>query len=375
MLRDVSGSDTMRAVVLERPGGRLAVETLPRPAPLAGEVLVRVHGCGVCHTDLHVIKGEVAFPTPCVLGHEIAGVVEAVGPGVDGWSGGERVACAFIMPCGHCRWCARGRDDMCETFFAMNRLRGALYDGTSRLARADGSPLAMYSMAGLAEYAVVPATDVFALPDSLELESAAVLGCAVFTAYGAVKHAGAVTVGDRVAVVAAGGVGLNIVAMARAFGARQVIAVDVALDKLEAARALGATDVVDSSAVDAVAAVRELTGGEGVDVAFEALGRPATVAQAFRMARDGGAVVCVGIAAGAAAAEIEITHLVRRGIRLIGSYGARTRADMPRVIELAASGAIDLGALISTRVNLEGADEIYAALDRGEVRGRALVVP
>src|ERR1700689_4564814 len=104
MLREVSAGETMRAVVLERPGAGLRVEMLPRPAPLAGEVLVRVHGCGVCHTDLHVIKGEVAFPTPCVLGHEIAGVVEAVGPDVSGWSGGERVACAFIMPCGACRW-------------------------------------------------------------------------------------------------------------------------------------------------------------------------------------------------------------------------------------------------------------------------------
>src|SRR5579863_10201210 len=136
MLRVV---ETMRAVVLEAAGEPLRVEELPRPAPRAGEVLVRVCGCGVCHTDLHVIKGEVAFPTPCVLGHEIAGLVEEVGPGVSGWAGGERVACAFIMPCGHCRWCARGRDDMCETFFAMNRLRGVLYDGTSRLRRADGS--------------------------------------------------------------------------------------------------------------------------------------------------------------------------------------------------------------------------------------------
>jgi len=233
----------------------------------------------------------------------------------------------------------------------------------------------MYSMAGLAEYAVVPATDVFALPDTLELESAAVLGCAVFTAYGAVRHAAGVTVGDRVAVVAAGGVGLNIIAMARAFGASQVIAVDVALDKLEAARAMGASDVVDSSAVDAVAAVRELTAGAGVDVAFEALGRPATVAQAFRMARDGGTVVAVGIGAGAAAAEIEITHMVRREIRLIGSFGARTRTDMPRIVALAAAGAIDLEQLVSRRVGLEQADEIYRSLDRGEVLGRALVVP
>ena len=336
---------------------------------------MRVHGCGVCHSDLHVIKGEVPFPLPCVLGHEIAGTIEELGPGVSGWQAGDRVACAFIMPCGGCRQCVRGRDDLCETFFALNRLQGTLYDGTTRLARTDGTPLAMYSMAGLAEYAVVPATDVFAVPETIELASAAVLGCAVFTAYGAVARTAAVTVGDRVAVVAAGGVGLNIVALARVFGASQVIAVDVSAEKLETARALGATDVVDASAEDPVARVRELTGGDGVDVAFEALGRPRTLEAAFKMARDGGSVVAVGIGAGAAAAEIEITHLVRRAIRLLGSYGARTRADMPRVIALAAAGAIDLGALVSTRVGLDDAAGIYEALDRGEVRGRALIVP
>ena len=368
-------SETMRAVVLERPGEPLRVETIPRPRPLEGEVLVRVQGCGVCHTDLHVMKGEVAFPTPCVLGHEVAGIVTELGHGVGNCAVGDRVVAAFIMPCGHCRHCVRGRDELCETFFAMNRLRGTLYDGTSRLQRTDGTTLAMYSMAGLAEYAVVPATDVFAVPDTLELGSAAVLGCAVFTAYGAVAHAGCVSPGDRVAVVAAGGVGLNIVALARVFGASQVIAVDVAAAKLERARELGATDVVDSSAGDPVARVRELTGGAGVDVAFEALGRPETVQAAFKMARDGGTVVAVGIAAGAAAAEIEITHMVRREIRLVGSFGARTRADMPRIVALAAAGAIDLEQLISRRVGLEQADEIYRSLDRGEVLGRALVVP
>ncbi len=365
----------MRAVVLERPGAPLRVEELPRPRPKAGEVLVRVHGCGVCHTDLHVMKGEVAFPTPCVPGHEISGVVEEVGGGVDRVAPGDRVVCAFIMPCGSCRHCVRGRDELCETFFAYNRLRGTLYDGTTRLARADGTPLAMYSMAGLAEYSVVPATDVFAVPEELDLASAAVLGCAVFTAYGAVAHAGAVRPRDRVAVVAVGGVGHGIVALSRVFGAHQVIAVDLSREKLESARAVGATDVVDASAGDAVAAVRELTGGDGVDVAFEALGRPQTLGQAFRMVRDGGTVVAVGIGAGAAAAEIEITHLVRREIRLVGSFGARTRTDMPHVVDLAASGAIDLDALISERVGLDDAERIYRALDRGEVRGRALVTP
>ena len=368
-------SETMRAVVLERPGEPMAVETIARPSPLDGEVLVQVHGCGVCHSDLHVMKGELAFPTPCVLGHEVAGIVVERGPGVVNCAVGDRVVSSFIMPCGTCRQCVRGRDELCETFFAVNRGRGTLYDGTTRLHRADGTPLAMYSMAGLAEYAVVPDTDIFAVPEELELASAAVLGCAVFTAYGAVAHAGRVSPGDRVAVVAVGGVGLNIVALARFFGASQVIAVDVAADKLATARDLGATDVVDSSQADPVAAVRELTAGAGVDVAFEALGRPQTVQQAFKMARDGGTVVAVGIGAGAAAAEIEITHMVRREIRLLGSFGARTRADMPRVIALAAAGAIDLERLISARVGLEQAEETYRALERGAVSGRALVVP
>src|SRR4029450_3652226 len=128
-----------------------------------GEGLVKVTACGVCHTDLHVMKAEVAFRTPAVLGHEISGTVVALGRGGAGPPPGPAVACAFIMPCGRCRLCAIGRDDLCENFFAMNRLKGTLYDGTSRLRRKDGTTIAMYSMAGLAEYAVVPATDVFPL--------------------------------------------------------------------------------------------------------------------------------------------------------------------------------------------------------------------
>jgi S-(hydroxymethyl)glutathione dehydrogenase/alcohol dehydrogenase len=365
----------MRAAVLERPQTALRVETIPTPEPKAGEVLLRVRACGVCHTDLHVIKGEVAFPTPCVLGHEVSGVVEAVGPDVTQCAPGDPVVTAFIMPCGTCRFCAQGRDDLCSNFFAQNRLKGTLYDGTSRLRRSDGAPLAMYSMAGLAEYAVVPATDVFAVPDNVDLESIAVLGCAVFTAYGAVAHAGAIRPGDRVAVVAVGGVGLNIVQLARAFGAVQIVAVDVAADKLEAARGLGATHTVNSLEGDPVQQVRELTGGEGVDVAFEALGRPQTFEQAFKMARDGGTMVAVGIGAGAAAAAVEITHMVRRQIRLLGSYGARTRSDMPKLLVLAGAGAIDVDTLISARVPLEEAGGTYQSLDRGEVLGRALVIP
>jgi S-(hydroxymethyl)glutathione dehydrogenase/alcohol dehydrogenase len=193
----------MKAAILDSAPGGVHIEEIPVPEPRAGEILVKVHGCGVCHTDLHVMKAEVAFPTPAVMGHEISGVVAALGPGVAGPAVGTRVASAFIMPCGFCTPCGAGRDDLCDSFFAMNRLKGTLYDGTGGGRRQDGSPIAMYSMAGLAEYAVVPATDVFALTDGLPLEESAVLGCSIFTAYGAVRHAGDLRGGERIAVVAA----------------------------------------------------------------------------------------------------------------------------------------------------------------------------
>ena len=367
--------DLMRAAILERAPGGLHIEEIPVPEPRAGEILVKVAACGVCHTDLHVMKAEVAFPTPAVMGHEITGTVAALGPGVTGPPTGTPVACAFIMPCGFCIACGSGRDDLCDNFFAMNRLKGTLYDGTSRLRRKDGSTLAMYSMAGLAEYAVVPATDVFPVPAGLPLQESSVLGCAIFTAYGAVRHAAELRGGERIAVVAAGGVGINIVQIARAFGASQIIAVDVRDDKLEAAKRLGATDVVNARETDAVARVRELTDGRGVDTAFEVLGLPQTFTQAFEMIRDGGRMVGVGIAPVKATAAIEITRLVRRELRIIGSYGARTRTDMPEIIRLAARGIFRPETIVTERFPLAEADAAYQALARGEIVGRAIVVP
>jgi S-(hydroxymethyl)glutathione dehydrogenase/alcohol dehydrogenase len=365
----------MRAAVLESAPGGLHIEEIPIPEPGRGEILVRVAACGVCHTDLHVMKAEVAFPIPAVMGHEISGTVAALGPGVKGPAVGTKVVSAFIMPCGFCAPCGAGRDDLCDSFFAMNRLKGTLYDGTTRLRRRDGSPIAMYSMAGLAEYAVVPATDVFPLVDGLPLEESAVLGCAVFTAYGAVRHGAELRGGERVAVVAVGGVGINVIQIAHAFGASQIIAVDVKDDKLEAARRLGATDVVNATTTDATARVRELTDGRGVDVAFEVLGLPQTFTQAFEMIRDGGRMVAVGIAPGRTAAPVEITRLVRRELRIIGSYGARTRSDMPEIIRLAAQGIFRPETMVTQRFSLDEADAAYKALARGEIVGRAIVVP
>src|SRR5690606_2082192 len=208
---------------------------------------------------------------------EVSGHVEALGEGVEGLTVGDRVVGAFIMPCGRCAQCEAGRDDMCEPFFSQNRLRGNLFDGTSRLKRADGSRLSMYSMAGLAEYAVVPVTALAPLPGSLPLEESAVLGCAAFTAYGALARAETDLAGRSAAGVAVGGVGSSMLRFARHLGAAPVIAVDVDDARLEAARTLGATVTVNSSVVDAREAVLEATGGEGAEVVLEVLGRPETV--------------------------------------------------------------------------------------------------
>jgi S-(hydroxymethyl)glutathione dehydrogenase/alcohol dehydrogenase len=364
----------MKAAVLDRVAGPLAIEEIRQPRPRQGEVLVKVAACGVCHTDLHVLKGEVGFPLPAVLGHEISGTVAEVAPDVGNLAVGERVVGSFIMPCGKCPPCVRGRDDLCETFFAFNRLKGVLYDGETRLFRDNGSPLAMYSMGGLAEYAVVPATAVFSLPEAIDLHEACILGCAIPTAYGAVRHQAALVPGESVAVIGAGGVGSNIIQMARLFGAAEVIAVDIVDEKLEAARRLGATQVVNAADDDPVTMVRALTGGRGVDVAFEALGRAETVLTAFNVVADGGRVVVVGIAPGAEAVPLEITRLVRRSITLKGSYGARMRADVPELTRLAAAGHIRISQLITRRYGLEEANDAYGALSRGEITGRAIIV-
>jgi S-(hydroxymethyl)glutathione dehydrogenase/alcohol dehydrogenase len=231
----------------------------------------------------------------------------------------------------------------------------------------------MYSMGGLAEYAVIPVTGVAPLPDDLPFEPSAILGCAIFTAYGAVRRGAQLRAGESVAVVATGGVGSNIIQVARAFGANPIVAIDVRDDKLDAALALGATHAVNGTKEDVGARVRDLTDGRGVDVAFEALGRPETFAQAASIVRAGGRAVMVGIAPAGVTAAVEITPLVRRGVSIIGSYGASTRADLGAVIELARTGAVDVSRSVTRRYSLEQAPEAYDALNRGEIVGRAIV--
>jgi succinate semialdehyde reductase (NADPH) len=368
-------NDTMMAAIVDAPDLRISIESIPMPRPRWGEVLVRVAACGACHTDLHVMKGEYKFPYPCVLGHEVSGHIAELGEGVEGLSVDERVAASFVMPCGRCGPCARGHDNLCERFFGINRARGHLYDDTSRLVRDNGQELAMFSAAGLAEYVVIPETSVFRVPDNVALESASIVGCSVLTAYGAARHSANLLAGQTVAIVAAGGVGLGLVQMAKAFGASQIIAVDIRETKLEAAQRLGATHVVNSAIDDPVAAVRDLTGGRGVDAAFEVLGSPRTLEQAFGMTAAGGSCVLVGVGVGDAAASIPLTYLLRRQIRIVGSYGGRPRTDMPVLLNMVASGHLDLDASISGRHPLKDAEAVYRRLSEGEVVGRLVLTP
>jgi S-(hydroxymethyl)glutathione dehydrogenase/alcohol dehydrogenase len=365
----------MRAAVLTAPGAPLRVEELPVPVPAGGEVLLKVTACGLCHSDLHVLNGHIAFPVPAVLGHEVSGEIAALGPGTahTGLRPGQAVAAAFLMPCGSCPECNRGRDDLCPNFFQLNRLRGVLYDGTSRLARANGETVYQYSMGGLAEYAVLPATSLTPLPAAVDQFAAATLGCAAFTAYGAVRRGADLRYGETCAVVAVGGVGGYICQIARALGAAQVIAVDVSDAKLTAALAAGATAAVNSAKDDAAQAVMALTGGRGVDVAFEALGRPETWATALDLIGPGGRMVPIGLGAGQQTAAVPINRLVRTSQRIIGSYGALTRQDLATVVDLAARGVIDYRGVVARRLSLDQADQGYSALAAGEVVGRAVI--
>lgn len=373
------GSSYMRAAVFWEPNKPLTIEEFHMPRPKSGEILIKTKACGVCHSDLHVMKGELPFASPCVLGHEITGEVVEHGAltdirTIERLPIGAHVVGAFIMPCGSCSFCNKGQDDLCEAFFAYNRARGTLYDGETRLfLRNSGKPVYMYSMGGLAEYCVVPAHALSTLPDSLPYSESAILGCAVFTAYGAMAHAAEVRPGDSVAVVGIGGVGSSCLQIARAFGASEIIAVDIEDEKLKQAKFLGATQTINARQEDAVEKIREITGGMGVDVAVEALGKPQTFLQCTQSVRDGGKAVMIGLTDSVARGEIDINRLVRRQIKVIGSYGARARQDLPKLVKLAESGIFNLKSAVSRKCKFEEAGQAYQDLNQGNIIGRAVV--
>jgi len=369
----------MKASVLET-GGKLELQTLKIPVPKAGEMLMRVKACGVCHTDLHVIKSEIPFPVPAVMGHEVSGEVVSLGPGASQadqsrFSPGTKVAAAFIMPCLDCGFCHKGKEEMCEKFFSYNRGAGQLYDGFTRLFRAeDDAPVAMYSMGGLAEFCVVPTSAVSPLLPGLPFAESCILGCAFFTAFGALKNSAKIQKGETLAVFGTGGIGSCLIQIARAMGVSTVIAVDISDEKLKKMSQLGATHIVNVNNVSALAAIQEITAGHGVDVVVEALGSVGTFQDAVMAVKDGGRAVMVGIAPLGVKAEVPITHIVRRQITIQGSYGARASTDLSALMDLVSKGLIDLTAPVTRTFTLEEADLAYRQLDQGLITGRAIVV-
>lgn len=364
------------AAVLYQPNSPLSLETVEVAPPGPGEVRVRIHAAGVCHSDLHVMKGDQPMKMPIILGHEGAGIVEDVGEGVSSVEAGDPVIPIWRMSCGTCEYCLSGRPALCDVGTQM-RFTGLMPDGKTRFRNAAGESILHYAgVSTFSQISTMPEGAVVKIPADVSLDHAALIGCGVITGFGAVMCAAEVPAGSRVAVFGCGGIGLNVVQSARLAGATQIIAVDRDARKLDYARDLGATDLVDGSAADPVEAVKDLTGGVGVDYAFEAVGLPEPIEQAYDVTRKGGTCVVVGIAAPSARARINVNALVYAEKTLKGSiYGStRPRIDLLRLIDLHRAGKIDLDLLLTRTYPLSEINEAYDALERGEV-ARSLVRP
>lgn len=361
----------MKAAVLYELNAPLVIDDVELEEPRAGEARVRITATGVCHSDLHGIKGHRAQGLPAILGHEAAGVVEAVGPGVAEVQPGQHVILSFRPNCGRCPNCVRGVPVLCD---GSPGSRQVMPDGTSRVS-VRGRPLFVSARLGtFAERVVCPAEQAIPVRSDVPPEVAALIGCSVTTGVCAVTNAAEVQPGARVAVIGCGGVGLNAVQGARLVSAGQIIAVDVVDRKLALARDFGATHTVNAARQDPVEAVRALSGG-GVDFAIEAIGLPTTIAQAVDCLRPGGKAVVVGIAPAGERPGIDASSLVLQQKTLMGtSYGnARPRVDIPRMVELYKAGRLELDALVSRRYALEEINQGFELLERGEV-ARGVVV-
>jgi S-(hydroxymethyl)glutathione dehydrogenase / alcohol dehydrogenase len=364
----------IRAVVL-RERGAVGIEEVELDLPKSNEVLVRVAAAGVCHSDVRLADGELGEGRwPMVLGHEGAGIVEAVGERVTHVAPGDPVGFCIVPSCRQCTECRRGRLNLCVPA-GENGVRGTLLDGTTRLRDRDGMPLQHALMtACFAERTVVAANSAVPLPAGLPLWQAALLGCAVVTGFGAVRNAARVQRGESVAVIGCGGVGLQVLAAASLAGASPLIAVDRDPMKLAFARERGATDGVEAGSATTAARVRRLTQG-GVEHAFEVVGRPETIRLAWDVLRPGGTAVVVGLAPkGAEVALPAIEFLSDKGIR--GSYygNGDPMEDIPALAGLALSGELDLGGVVSHVASLDGVTDALERLRVGEGARTVLVL-
>jgi S-(hydroxymethyl)glutathione dehydrogenase/alcohol dehydrogenase len=365
----------MKAAILYETKQPLRVEDVDLDGPGHGEVLVRVAAAGVCHSDYHFMNGDLPITLPCVLGHEGAGVVEAVGENVAAVAPGDHVVMLFRAACGRCEFCQRGKPALCA-MAGLLRNSGRMLDGTSRFHRSGTDLHHFLGVSCFAERTVLPEQGVVKIKPEVPLEVAALMGCAVMTGVGAVMNTAQVQPGASVLVIGAGGVGLNVVIGAALVGANQIIVADLLDSKLELAHSFGATHLINAGDQDVVTAVRELTGGEGADYAFEVIGNPKTMATAYQSVRRGGTAVAVGIPPFGSEMTINAGELVYQEKTLKGSYygTARPHADMPRLLDLYLAGRLPLDRLVTRSYPLEKVNEAYAALLAGEV-ARSVLLP
>jgi NDMA-dependent alcohol dehydrogenase len=364
----------VRAAVLERPGAAFVVEDLTLDGPRAGEVLVRIAACGVCHSDYHVATGDTRHPMPCVTGHEGAGVVEAVGEGVASVRPGDSVVLSWAPDCGRCFYCLRGKPNLCGEFTGP-LWDGVLLDGRTRLFR-NGAPVFHYcGLAAFAERTVVPEACCIRVSSDVPPRVAALIGCAVSTGVGAVTQTVAVRPGDSVAVFGCGGVGLNIVQGAALAGAGSIIAVDKNPAKMELARRFGATHGVNANE-DPVAAIRKGTGGRGADWVFEAIGAPKVQEIALDAARPGGVLVLVGLAPMGTATNFPSAVLARQEKSVVGSYygSVHPRRDFPRLLDWYRAGRLKLDELVTHEYRLDQINEAFAAMTSGDAARGVIVL-
>jgi len=351
----------MKAAVMYEPGKDFEIQDVQLSNPGPNEVLVRTAATGVCHSDLHVQKGHSQYPLPVVLGHEAAGVVEEVGSAVRYVTPGDHVVTCTAVFCGQCRFCMTGRPYLCGGAAT----RRAKHEAP-RLS-SEGTKINQYIHVGaFAEQMLVHENVITKIRSDADLEVICLVGCAVVTGIGAVVNSAKIEVGSRVAIFGCGGVGLCAVQGAVLAGAGRVIAVDTNPEKLELARSMGATDLVDASQVDPVGTIRELTGG-GVDYSFEVIGQKKTVEQCFEILDIGGTATVIGVMPSGTKAEISGEGLMFRKLQGTSMGSARPRVDIPRYVDFYMAGKLKLDDLISQRIPLEGLNDALRALDRGSV--------
>ena len=349
-----------RGVVAGSRGAPVTVEDILVPDPGPGEALVRVQACGVCHTDLHYREGAINDDFPFLLGHEAAGTVEAVGAGVSNVAPGDFVIIAWRAPCGNCRSCLRGRPWYC--FDSMN--------AAQPMTLADGSPLsAALGIGAFTELSLVHAGQAVKVDPTASAAAAGLIGCGVMAGLGAAVNTGGVSRGDSVAVFGCGGVGDAAIAGSRLAGAHTIIAVDIDDRKLEWAKDFGATHVINSTDTDPVEVIQGLTGGNGVDVAIEAVGNPVTYEQAFYSRDLAGTVVLVGVPSPDMKIELPMLEVFGRGGALKSSwYGdCLPTRDFPMFIDLHLQGRLDLERFVSEKIGLNDVEEAFHKMERGEV--------